>query len=61
MNELTRDVIHRCIDKLGISKNADSDEILFIINGEKLNLNNSIRYNRLEDGYSIIIIYDFAA
>ena len=61
MNELTRDVFQRCINKLGISKNIDSDEILFIYNAGKIDLNNSIRYNGLGDYYSIIIIYDFAA
>ena len=61
MNELTRDVIQRCLDKLGISKNIDSSEILFIYNIGKLNLNISVRCNNIINNSAIAIIYDYAA
>ena len=61
MNELTRNVIHRCIDKLGISKNIDSDQILIILNGNRIILDNSIRKNGFRNNSNITIIYDFAA
>ena len=61
MNALTRDVIYRCIDNLGISKNIDSDEILFIHKGTRINLDVSIRNNGLRNYDAITIIYDFDA
>ena len=61
MNELTRNVIHRCIDKLGISKNIDSDQILFIFGGKRIILDYSIRKNGFRNNSNIIIIYDIAA
>ena len=61
MNELTRDVIKRCLDKLEISKNIDSDEIIFILDGQKINFDFSIRNNRFRNNETITIIYDFAA
>ena len=61
MNALTRDVIYRCIDNLRISKNIDSDEILFIHKGTRINLDFSIRNNGLRNYGAITIIYDFDA
>ena len=61
MNALTRDVIYRCIDNLRISKNIDSDEILFIHKGTRINLDVSIRNNGLRNYDAITIIYDFDA
>ncbi len=58
MNELTIDVIQRCVDKLGISKNIFSDDILFLYNKEKINFYKSIRNNGFCTHPLINIVYE---
>ena len=56
INELMRDVIQRCLNIFGISKNLE--EILFISTYRRLNLNSSVKDNGLNDKSRIEIIYD---
>lgn len=56
MNEPAKDVVQRVINKLGITKKIDSDDILFITQFRRLILDISIKSNRLKNGNSIIII-----
>ena len=58
MNELTIDVIQRCVDKLGISKNIFSDDILFFNNNGKINFYKSIRNNGFCTHPLINIVYE---
>ena len=58
MNELTIDVIQRCVDKLGISKNIFSDDILFLYNSGKINFYKSIRNNGFSTYSLINIVYE---
>ena len=58
MNELTIDVIQRCVDKLGISKNIFSDDILFLYNKGKINFYKSIRNNGFCTHPLINIVYE---
>ena len=43
INELMRDVIQKCLNILGISKTLE--EILFISNCKRLNMNSSVKDN----------------
>ena len=47
MNDITKDVIQRCLEILGIFKNVDENDMLFIYLCKKLNLNASISENNL--------------
>ena len=55
-NELMRDIIQRCLNKFGISKNLT--EILLISCFRSLNMNISVKDNKLKNNYQIDIIYD---
>ena len=56
IDELMRDVIQRCLNKFGISEKIE--EILFISNCRRLNMNSSVEDNKLQDNCKIDIIYD---
>ena len=55
-NELMRDIIQRCLNKFGISKNLT--EILLISCFRSLNMNISVKDNKLKNNSQIDIIYD---
>ena len=51
-----RDVIQRCLNKLEISENLE--EMLFILNERRININSSVQDNELYDDAKIDIIHD---
>ena len=55
-NELTNDVMERCKEELGIKDNTQN--LLYIYNRRRLNLELSIKENELKDNSEIIVIYD---
>ena len=55
-NELTRDVMERCKEDLGIKDNTEN--LLYIFNRRRLNLELPIKDNGLNDNSEIIVIYD---
>ena len=55
-NELTRDVMERCKEDLGIKDNTEN--LLYIFNRRRLNLELPIKENGLNDNSEIIVIYD---
>ena len=55
-NELTNDVMERSKEELGIKDNTQN--LLYIYNRRRLNLELSIKENELKDNSEIIVIYD---